>query len=114
MNAAVVSSQKIKDHYSLPGSNPTPFVRFRDEVNERCIRRSAVNPLSFKDVIAEGTKKLESRELHIRRFRQFAREQRRRNIDEAVYREQKKYSVNGVEDEDTVMEMAKLNLNVLN
>ena len=36
--------------------------------------RSAVNPLSFKDVIAEGTRKLESRELHIRRFRRFARE----------------------------------------
>ena len=76
------------------------------------IRRSAVNPLCFKDVMAEGIAKLESRNLPIRRFRRFAREQRRRTVDEAVYRDQKKYSDNGVETEETVMEMAKLNMNV--
>ena len=76
------------------------------------IRRSAVNPLCFKDVMAEGMAKLEARNLPIRRFRRFAREQRRRSFDELVYKDQKKYSDNGVEDEATVMEMAKLNLNV--
>ena len=38
------------------------------------------------------------------------REQRRRKVDKAVYREPKKYSDNGVEDEEKVMEMVKLNL----
>ena len=38
------------------------------------IRRSAVNPLCFKDMMAEGMAKLESRNLPIRRFRRFARE----------------------------------------
>ena len=56
--------------------------------------------------------KLELRDLPIRRFCRFAREQRKRMVNEAVYRDQKKYSDNGVEDEETVMEMAKFNLNV--
>ena len=51
--------------------------------------------------------KLESRNLPILCFRQFVREQRRRTVDEAVYRDKEKYSDNGVEDEETFMEMAK-------
>ena len=35
INSAVISSSKIKHHYSLP-SKHTPFVRFRDDVNEKC------------------------------------------------------------------------------
>ena len=35
INSAVISSSKIKDHYSLP-SKHIPFVRFRDDVNEKC------------------------------------------------------------------------------
>ena len=72
------------------------------------VRRSAVNTLSFKDVIQEGTRKLESRQLHIRRFRRFARQQRKRRIDDEVYQEQKRYSDNGTENEETLNEMAKL------
>ena len=72
------------------------------------VRMAAVNVLCFKDVIAEGTMKLESRELHIRRFRKFARQQRKRKIDDDVYNEQKSYGENGVEHEETVFEMSKL------
>ena len=68
-----------------------------------------MNTLSFKDVIQEGTIKLESRQLHIRRFRRFARQQRKRRIDDEVYQEQKRYSDNGIENEETLInEMAKL------
>ena len=69
-----------------------------------------MNTLSFKDVIQEGTRKLESRQLHIRRFRRFARQQRKRRIDdEVLYQEQKRYSDNGIENEETLInEMAKL------
>ena len=35
VNTAIISSQKIKEHYSLPSKHP-PFVRFRDEVNKIC------------------------------------------------------------------------------
>ena len=72
------------------------------------VRRAAVNVLCFKDVIAEGTRKLESRELHICRFRKFARQKRKRKIDDDVYNEQKRYTDNGVEHEETVFEMSKL------
>ena len=35
VKTAIISSQKIKDHYSLPSNHP-PFVLFRDEVNKIC------------------------------------------------------------------------------
>ena len=35
VKTAIISSQKIKDHYSLPSNHP-PFVLFRDEVNKTC------------------------------------------------------------------------------
>ena len=72
------------------------------------VRRTAVNTLSFKDVIQEGTSKLESRQLPIRRYRRFARQRRKRRIDDDIYDEQKKYSDNGTENEETMNEMAKL------
>ena len=64
--------------------------------------------LSFKDVINEGRRKLESRQLPVRRYRRFARQQRKRRIDYDIYLEQKKYSENGTENEETMNEMAKL------
>ena len=72
------------------------------------VRRTAVNMLSFKDVIKEGRRKLESRQLPVRRYRRFARQQRKRRIDDEIYLEQKKYSDNGTENEETINEMAKL------
>ena len=67
-----------------------------------------MNTLSFKDVIQEGTIKLESRQLHIRRFRRFARQQKKGRIDNEIYQEQKRYSDNGTKNEETLNEMAKL------
>ena len=73
-----------------------------------CVRRTAVNTLSLKDVIDEGGRKLESRQLPIRRFRRFAKQQRKRRINDDIYDEQKKYSDNGTKNEETMNEMAKL------
>ena len=64
--------------------------------------------LSFKDVINEGRRKLESRQLPVRRYRRFARQQRKRRIDDDIYLEQKKYSENGTKNEETMNEIAKL------
>ena len=46
--------------------------------------------------------------LPIRHFRRFARQQRKRRIDDDIYQEQKKHSDNGTENEETMNEMAKL------
>ena len=35
VKTAIISSQKIKEHYSLPSNHP-PFVLFQDEVNKKC------------------------------------------------------------------------------
>ena len=35
VKTAIISSQKIKEHYSLPSNHP-PFVLFQDEVNKEC------------------------------------------------------------------------------
>ena len=35
VKTAIISLQKIKDHYSLPSNHP-PIVLFRDEVNKIC------------------------------------------------------------------------------
>ena len=68
----------------------------------------AVNELCFKDIIANGTKKLEAKNLATVRHRKFQRQERKRNIDNDVYEEYKRYCENGVEDGDTRFEMSKL------
>ena len=35
VKTTIISSQKIKDHYSLPSNHP-PFILFQDEVNKIC------------------------------------------------------------------------------
>ena len=60
--------------------------------------------MCFKDVIAEGTRKLEKKELPTRRYRQLLRQQRRRKMEDDIYNE----NVDGVEDDETKQEMAKL------
>ena len=68
------------------------------------VQRAAINLLCFKDVIAEGTRKLERKELPTRRYRQLLRQQRRRKMEDDIYNENE----DGVEDDETKLEMAKL------
>ena len=72
------------------------------------VRRTAVNTSTFKDVIHEGTRKLESRQLPIEPFRHFARQQRKRRIYDDMYDGQKKDSDNGTKNKETMNKMAKL------
>ena len=72
------------------------------------VRRTAINTLCFKDVVDEGRRKLESRQLPLRRYRRFLRQLRKRRIDDDIYDEHRKYSDMGTENEETMNEMAKL------
>ena len=68
------------------------------------VRRAAINVLCFKDVIAEGTRKIEKKELPTRRYRELLRQRRRRKMEDDIYNENE----DGVEDEETKLEMVKL------
>ncbi len=72
------------------------------------VRRMAVNVLCFKDIIAEGTRKLELKDLPIVRHRKFLRRERKKEIDSNVYEYYKSSCEDGDEDEGTRFEMAKL------
>ena len=72
------------------------------------VRRKAVNELCFEDIIGNGTKKLEAKNLATVCHQKFQRQGRKRNIDNNVYEEYKRYCENGVEDGDTHFEMSKL------
>jgi hypothetical protein len=72
------------------------------------IRRAAVNELAFKDVVAEGRKMLEKKNLAVLRYRMFLREKRKRAFEDSVYEEVKKYSNGGEESIDDEIELRKL------
>ena len=55
------------------------------------IRRATVNELAFKDVLAEGRKMVQNKNLGVLRFRAFLREKRKREFENSVYDEVKKY-----------------------
>ena len=46
-----------------------------------------MNELVFKDIIAEGRRKLEKKNLDVVRYRRFEREKRKRKLDDEVYDE---------------------------
>ena len=101
---------------NVGGGNRNDNAADRNEVEIRIgrskkaerVRRMAVNELCFKDIIGIGTKKLEAKNLATVRHRKFQRQERKRNIDNDVYEEYKRYCENGVEDGDTRFEMSKL------
>ena len=68
----------------------------------------AVNELCFKDIIGIGSKKLEAKNLVTVCHQKFLRQERKRNIDNDVYEEYKRYCENGIEDGNTRFEMSKL------
>ena len=72
------------------------------------IRRAAVNELAFKDVVAEGRRMLEKKNLAVLRYRMFLREKRKRAFEDSVYEEVKKYSNGGEESIDDEIELRKL------
>ena len=51
-----------------------------DKHTKMKIRRAAVNELAFKDVVSEGRRKLEKKNLHVVRYRSFQRENRKKEI----------------------------------
>ena len=72
------------------------------------IRRAAVNKIVFKDVIAEGRKQLEKKNLHIVRYHSFEREKRKRELDDEVYDEINSFSMGDKESIDNEIDFAKL------
>ena len=79
------------------------------------IRRAAVNELAFKDIIAEGRRRLEKKNLHVVRYRSFVRENRKRKLDDEVYDEISKFS-NGtnesMEDEIDIGKLKRMRYNM--
>ena len=47
--------------------------------------------MAFKDIIAEGRRRLEKKNLHVVRYRSFKRENRKRKLDDEVYDEISKF-----------------------
>ena len=72
------------------------------------IRRAAVNEIIFKDVIAEGRRRLEKKNLGIVRYRSFEREKRKRALDDEVYDEINSFSMGDKESIDDEIDLAKL------
>ena len=72
------------------------------------IRRAAVNELVFKDIIAEGRRKLEKKNLDVVRYRRFEREKRKRKLDDEVYDEISAFSEGGNESIEDEIELRKL------
>ena len=107
---------------NLGGGNRNDNAADRNEVEIRIGRskktervgRMVVNKLCFKDIIGNGTKKLEEKNLATVRHQKFQRQERKKNIDNDVYEEYKRYCENGVEDGDTHFEMLKLKRRNLN
>ena len=74
------------------------------------IWRAAVNNelACFKDVVAEGLRKLDKKNLHVVRFCSFLRENRKRKLDDDVYNEVTKYSNGSDECMEDEIDLAKL------
>ena len=72
------------------------------------IRRAAVNELAFKDIIAEGRRRLEKKNLHVVRYRSFVRENRKRKLDDEVYDEISKFSNGTNESMEDEIDLGKL------
>ena len=72
------------------------------------IRRAAVNELAFKDIVAEGRRRLEKKNLHVVRYRGFERENRKRKLDYEVYDEISKFLDGVNESMEDEIELGKL------
>ena len=72
------------------------------------IRRAAVNKLAFKDIVAEGRRRLEKKNLHVVRYRSFERENRKRKLDYEVYDEISKFLDGVNESMEDEIELGKL------
>ena len=72
------------------------------------IRIAVVNELVFKDIIAEGRRRLEKNNLHVVRYRRFEREKRKRKLNDEVYDEISKFSDGRNESIEDEIELRKL------
>ena len=71
-------------------------------------RVGAVNELAFKDVVSEGLRKLQKKNLHVVHYHSFQQENRKRKLDVDVYDEINQYSNGSNESIEDEIDLVKL------